>query len=468
MASYPWTETSSVTTTTTVVATPDGDSDGACAADNNNTPMTKFITAKPPSYYRKPLRTVTQWLKGKRRDDDAEGLWRIHDSLYDLTEFIECHPGGSEWIRFTKGTDITEAFEVHHIGARPEQLLPRYYIRAARSPRNVRLTFHKDGFYKTLKRRVAEKLTTVNNQPAQTSELILDSLLCGSFVLACLALNWNSYLLAALAGLLVAWTMNCAHNFLHRKDNWRMMAFNLAFFSYREWRVSHALSHHLYPNSKLDLEISFFEPFLCWFPSAAGKNLFQRFGSWVYGPLIYTTMCLAEVGKRLLETILTRKNTFYADDAIPVLLPLAMWVSSNSDIFDVLKIWFVIVQVAGLVFGAIGLHAAHHHPDIVHSGDLIPADIDFGVYQLAAIIDRTDLKGSQFKVLVGFGDHCLHHLFPTLDHGILPQLYQVLFETCEEFQLEYREQHWLQAIVGQHQQLARIEPRVYVPWKKVK
>lgn len=102
MASYPWTETSSVTTTTTVVATPDGDSDGACAADNNNTPMTKFITAKPPSYYRKPLRTVTQWLKGKRRDDDAEGLWRIHDSLYDLTEFIECHPGGSEWIRFTK------------------------------------------------------------------------------------------------------------------------------------------------------------------------------------------------------------------------------------------------------------------------------------------------------------------------------------------------------------------------------
>ncbi|XP_001651389.2 cytochrome b5-related protein [Aedes aegypti] len=462
MVNYPWVEPA----TTTLVAPGDDSYDDACAVDNNNTPMTKFITAKFPSYYRHPLRTVNQWLKGKRRDDDAEGLWRIHDSLYDLTEFIDSHPGGSEWIRFTKGTDITEAFEVHHITARAELVLPKYYVRAARSPRNVRLTFHKHGFYRTLKRRVADKLLTVDYAPVRTSETILDSLLCGSFALACVAINWNSYILAALSGLFVAWTMNCAHNFLHRKDNWRMMAFNLAFFSYREWRVSHALSHHLYPNSLLDLEISFFEPFLCWFPKASKKNLFQRFGSWIYGPLIYTAMCISEIGKRLAETILTKRNTFHADDAICALLPLFMWMFSNSSVWEVAKMWFFIVQVASFVFGIIGLHAAHHHPDIVHSGDLIPADIDFGVYQMASIIDRVDLKGSQFKVLIGFGDHCLHHLFPSLDHGILPQLYPVFFKTCAEFQLEYREQHWLQAVIGQHQQLARIESKVYVPSKK--
>lgn len=118
-------------------------------------------------------------------------------------------------------------------------MLPKYYVRAARSPRNVRLTFHKHGFYRTLKRRVADKLLTVDYAPVRTSETILDSLLCGSFALACVAINWNSYILAALSGLFVAWTMNCAHNFLHRKDNWRMMAFNLAFFSYRfDWAVS--------------------------------------------------------------------------------------------------------------------------------------------------------------------------------------------------------------------------------------
>lgn len=38
----------------------------------------------------------------RRNDDNAEGLWRVHDGLYDLTNFIELHPGGEDWIRLTK------------------------------------------------------------------------------------------------------------------------------------------------------------------------------------------------------------------------------------------------------------------------------------------------------------------------------------------------------------------------------
>ncbi|XP_062535313.1 cytochrome b5-related protein-like isoform X2 [Armigeres subalbatus] len=432
---------------------------------NNNT-ATQSITAKWPSYYRHPFRTVNQWLLGKRRDDDTGGLWRIHDSLYDLTEFINLHPGGADWITCTKGTDITEAFEVHHIGGRAEQLLPKYRVRAAEAPRFVRFTFDDSGFYRTLKRRVQAKLATIDKRAARTSEVILDSLLCASFILACVAINRHSYLLGALCGLFVAWTMIGAHNFFHRKDNWRMLAFNLAFFSYREWRVAHAISHHLFPNSLLDLEISLFEPWLCWLPSSARKNLLQRFGSWVYGPIVYAAMFIFEFGKRWLEMMWTRKSSFHADDAIFILLPLTMWMTSNTCFLIVLKMWFLIVLVASFVFGAIGVNAAHHHPEIVHSGDLIPADIDFGVYQLASIIDRADVRGSHFRVLVSFGDHSLHHLFPTLDHGILSQLYPVFYETCAEFQLEHREQFMLQAVIGQHQQLARIEPNNFMPSKQ--
>lgn len=42
------------------------------------------------------------WLKSKRQQDDAEKLWRIHNSLYDLTDFIQYHPGGSDWLSLTK------------------------------------------------------------------------------------------------------------------------------------------------------------------------------------------------------------------------------------------------------------------------------------------------------------------------------------------------------------------------------
>jgi cytochrome b involved in lipid metabolism len=29
-------------------------------------------------------------------------LWRVHDALYDLSSFVDVHPGGSEWLRLTK------------------------------------------------------------------------------------------------------------------------------------------------------------------------------------------------------------------------------------------------------------------------------------------------------------------------------------------------------------------------------
>lgn len=61
-----------------------------------------MITTKYPSFRKSSLKTVYRWLEGKRQDDGAEGLWRIHDDLYDLTDFIDSHPGGAEWLRLTK------------------------------------------------------------------------------------------------------------------------------------------------------------------------------------------------------------------------------------------------------------------------------------------------------------------------------------------------------------------------------
>lgn len=85
--------------------------------------------------------------------------------------------------------------------------------------------------------------------------------------------------------------------------------------------------------------------------------------------------------------------------------------------------------------------------------------MDWGIFQLDTMIDRADLRGgNRFRVLTQFGDHILHHLFPTLDHGVLHVLYGTLEETLAEFGLEARSKPWPQLIVGQHLQLARVEP----------
>lgn len=81
--------------------------------------------------------------------------------------------------------------------------------------------------------------------------------------------------------------------------------------------------------------------------------------------------------------------------------------------------------------------------------------MDFGIFQLCAVIDRREVKQSQFWTLVTFGQHTLHHLFPTIDHGLLPQLHETLLETCQEFKMELREYTFWPLIVGQFQQLQR-------------
>ena len=117
------------------------------------------ITNVPPSYDSKVVKTGYTWLEAKRDDDNCEGLWRIHNHLYDLTDFIDKHPGGSDWLEFTKGTDITEAFEAHHIFQdKLTKLLDKYRVREITTPRNVKLTFREDGFYYTLRKRVVKKL----------------------------------------------------------------------------------------------------------------------------------------------------------------------------------------------------------------------------------------------------------------------------------------------------------------------
>lgn len=60
------------------------------------------IVNKYPSFRDDIFKGCWRWLEGRREDDNAEGLWRIHDKIYNLSEFINNHPGGSEWLILTK------------------------------------------------------------------------------------------------------------------------------------------------------------------------------------------------------------------------------------------------------------------------------------------------------------------------------------------------------------------------------
>lgn len=88
---------------------------------------------------------------------------------------------------------------------------------------------------------------------------------------------------------------------------------------------------------------------------------------------------------------------------------------------------------------------------------------DWGIYQLDCVMDRKDITGSHFLVITNFGDHSLHHLFPTLDHGILEFLYPTFLKTCAEFGVDWKLTSQIELVKGQFKQLVKTEPKSEPP-----
>lgn len=424
------------------------------------------LNFKYPTNRDSRFKSPSLWLKSKKIDDDTDGLWRIHDNLYDVSDFISSHPGGPMWLELTKGTDATEAFEAHHISSLAEEFLKKYFVRKADKPRNSPFTFKDDGFYRTLKRNVAVALKTVPKDSANVSDYITDILCLGTFICAILSSQLSSVFFAVVSSFCLSLTTIAAHNYFHRKDNFRMYYFNLCLMDFREWRISHSLSHHLFPNTIYDFEISGFEPFIQYLPNK--KSLLVKWSSSLLILILWTLLFHLSYIKRMLETY-HKKNYFNMIDAIPFAIPLAMYIFSGASLFKVIGMWILIVLLGSFIFSVIGFNAAHHHPDIFHEGDTPRAnvDIDWGIHQLDSVADRYEITGNTFLVLTNFGDHALHHIFPTLDHATLQYLYPTFENTMKQFGLNLQMKSQIDMIVGQFKQLRRDKPNMVPPGSKV-
>lgn len=405
----------------------------------------------------KVLRTPYAYLEGRRQIDGAEGLWRVRNGLYDLQDFIKFHPGGSEWLQLTRGTDITELFESHHLTDKASRVLSKYYIRDAASPRSIPLTFEPNGFYRTFKKRAVEALKDVDFHNASIkSNIIADFLVITAIVLSLAAVSKQSYLFVVAAGTFLAWTTIAAHNFFHMRDNFRMFYFDLSAMSSKEWRITHAMSHHSYPNTMWDYEIYVIEPLLQWMPNKE-KSMVKSVISQLISPLIWATLFFGQLIKRY-YSVMYEYNSFEYRDAVPFVLPISMCFTAPS-IFLALKYWLMIIVVSSFIFSMIGFNAAHHHPDIFHDGDIYRDDLDWGLLELDAVRERKVIDDSDFLVLTNFGQHHLHHLLPTVDHTYLHLCNDAFEETCKEFGISTEKWTQWELVKGQFQQLLRKEPK---------
>lgn len=159
-------------------------------------------------------------------------------------------------------------YKVHHIDeALVQPILRKYRVAPAPAtpvhPESVRAyIWAEDGFYKTVKRRVCAALKPEGGWGPTLQMHLLCALAVTLWAAAFALLCWHpSAAAAVLAGLALYPLFGVGHNFFHQRDGlpWRY-AWDLTLFSSHQWRIMHALSHHLYPNLDMDIEASQVEP----------------------------------------------------------------------------------------------------------------------------------------------------------------------------------------------------------------
>ena len=79
----------------------------------SSVPRNSTVVKKYPSTRDSFVNGFWKWIEGKRKDDKAEGMWRVHDKLYNLASFVEKHPGGQYWIETTKVSAHFKINEYH-------------------------------------------------------------------------------------------------------------------------------------------------------------------------------------------------------------------------------------------------------------------------------------------------------------------------------------------------------------------
>lgn len=80
------------------------------------------------------LNSPEMWIQEKAEFDTKlwrhpKSTWVVDNKYYDLTSFVNKHPGGSRWLSSTQGHDITELFHIHHLDySKAKTVLDKYYV----------------------------------------------------------------------------------------------------------------------------------------------------------------------------------------------------------------------------------------------------------------------------------------------------------------------------------------------------
>lgn len=419
----------------------------------------------------------------------SKDLWFIHGKYYDLTAFIESHPGGTTVLNMCKGLeDATPCMESYHAFANREYIyktMAKYEVSytpadaETRVKTDTKYLFEQDGFYMTLVRRVRAHFGSTKESESVTKNIkdnvwwnikvsFLSLVYVTSFLLAFFVPNVPlSPIVAAVAGssfIMVGFTAmhDASHYALGVRDSWKnkivLRVWNsLALWDSAKWLYHHMVRHHSFTGDlKLDPDVVHAAPMI-------RKNKeadISEYTSNSFLPVDRSSSLYAQIQTAFYATVLDFGQLFYYN--IKWNFTGLMWglpLEKTKNVFT--KYWWEYGLSALILFAQVYkadplvtlafftaqsisygmcILADHDTFESAVENHVAGGEKDWGEIQVRHSSDfaAKGMWGYFFGEVFGsINVQIAHHLFPSVNHVHLRGLIPVIRQTCEEFNIPY-------------------------------
>lgn len=380
--------------------------------------------------------------------------WCYKNKIYDLSDFIKTHPGGAHWLEMTRGSDITDFVETHHLNiGKIEEILKKYYVKESENRVDFfRFEWSEKTLYSSIRKRVVSYLKERGQGGNMQVKLQYFLLIFSFFACFFWLYKSQSQIIAFITGIFCFAMLGVGHNFIHQKTSLLRFCADVTLFGSYQWTVSHALSHHTYTNLEIDIEIQAMEPFIYYLANKPKNPAINV----VFGHLLFIFLGVLNYIRRFLF-FFVGKDKLQPENVIPLIELVILW--TNAEGFgSALKLWLIMHSVASfqMILATFPNHRTENHwsegePNAVKC---------FAEHTILTTSDHSVKLPLIFAYLCfgGFNDHILHHLFPTIDRSLIPELKHILIEECKKFGIVYKESNFFENLKGVYVAFFRDKP----------
>ncbi|CAG8471605.1 11250_t:CDS:10 [Paraglomus occultum] len=425
-----------------------------------------MITA--PDIHNSLLKTFT-WEELSKHNTPDDAYIAVRGSVYDITNFINRHPGGEDILLMVAGKDATQIFETYHELGKVDLTLKKYYIGALIS-NELPVFPDQSDFHKTVKKRVEDYFRKNQLDPKNTPFIWIRyawiyGLLIGSYysqyyipfvsdhillqVLLAIALGFA----AAQVGLN---PLHDASHFAvtHNPWVWKLLGATHDFLngsSFLVWEYQHFLGHHVYTNIADadpdivtgDPDIRRIKPSQRWFSHYMNQHLFVPL---IYGFLAFKVriqdifiLYVYKSNDRIRVNQLTSWHTFafWGGKAFFILYRVLVPMLFHSA-WKVLAL-LVIADFTASYWLACSFQANHVVDEVEWP---LPDDsglvqTDWAEMQVITTQDYAHDSAFWTSIVGSLNFQAVHHLFPQISQHHYPLIAPIVKETCAEYGIRY-------------------------------